>query len=144
MRFLPKLHVRALEFLEKYGSETDPLFISRLLYETFKNPQTQNLVLALIAVNVNDSIVAHSLNYVDTFGRLGPVAIQLQTEKDCGVDPASAISIHDTGLKLIEGWTRSLGLKTIIAYALSPAIARLDKRDGFAMYRIMLRKDLEG
>ena len=142
LRFLPKLHIRALEFLEKYGAETDPVFLTRLLYETLKNPQTQNLVHALVAVDRSDSIVAHSLTYADTLGQLGPVAMQMQTEKDHSVDPVSGLAIHDTGLRLIEEWTRSLNLRTIIAYALSPAIARLDKRDGFRTYRVMLRKDL--
>jgi hypothetical protein len=147
MRFLPKLHVRSLEFLERYGAETDPVFLTGLLYNNLRNPETQNLVHILVAVDQQDQVVCHTISYIDQYQALGAVCVQMQTDlrahRGRSVPFATKKEIRELGLKLIEEWVRSLKIKTVIAYALKPSIARLDERDGFRQFRIVLRKDLE-
>lgn len=142
MRYLPHLHIRALQFINKYGAETDPVFLAKLLYGDLRSAENGNLVHVLVAV-LGDEIKAHSISYVDQYQRLN-VVIQMQVERDKSIPFNVAKDIHDLGLNLIEDWARSLKLKTIIAYTLKPSITRLDQRDGFKVFRTVVRKDLEG
>ena len=141
--FLPKLHVRALEFCEKYGSETDPVWLAQLLFNNFKNPQTANLVHILIALDAADNIVAHMISYVENYGKLGAVAMLLQLEVDKSVDDQSRKQMHGRAFSLMKEWARDLKLRTVLAYVIRPAMARLVEVDNFYQYRVVMRHDLE-
>lgn len=143
MTFLPQLHIRALEFCQKYQTDTDPVWLAQLLHNNFKNSQTANLVHILIAVDTENNISAHCINYVDTYGSLGSIAMWLQTEKDDGIGIDDWRQITELAQRLVKEWMVSLGIKTALAYALTPALARLDQRAGFRLYRSLTRMDLD-
>lgn len=142
-KFLPKLHVRALEFVERYGSETDPVWLAQLLHNNFKNPQTESLVHILIAVDAAEKIAAHMISYVESYGKLGAVAMLLQLEIDKPVDAAARRQMHNLSFNLMKEWARGLKLKTVLAYIIRPAMARLVEVDNFYQYRVVMRHDLE-
>jgi hypothetical protein len=136
-KFINPLTVRAIEFIDKYHSDTDVQWLVTLLHNHFK--QNTNLVHVLIAVDKDEKIVAHSISYVDTYGSLGYVAYGLQAEKD---KPVTDADIAPAKL-MFEDWVRSLGIKTILATTIKSATARLAcQRDGFYEYRTITRKDL--
>jgi len=138
--YLPQLVIRALQFIEKYEAETDPVWLTQLLYNNLRqNPQ---LVFILVAVD-GEQIVAHSISYVDTFQKLGAVAIHIQMEFNRSVLAEDKNKIRQLGRTLMEDWTRSLKLKTILAYTTDDIRARLHRRDGYRPFRVMVRKDLE-
>lgn len=141
--FLPKLAVRALQFIITYHAETDAVWLTQLLYQSLTNPQTANLVFVLIAIDQQNEIVGHSISYVDSFGRLGSVALHLQLEIDHCVCASDRKVMRELGRSLNEEWVRSLNLKTILAYTFDESLVRLHKRDGFSTFRVLLRKDLE-
>jgi hypothetical protein len=141
MTFLSQLHVRALEFCEKYQSDTDPVWLAQLLYNVLRNQP--HLVYVIVAVDKFNEIAAHAIVFVDSYGALGAVAMWLQTEKngDLGLEDWSAI--NDLALRLVKEWMVSLKIKTALSYALTPALARLDQRAGFRTYRTITRMDLD-
>lgn len=141
MRFLPKLHIRALEFLQKYGAETDPLWLSALLLDTLK--KTPNFVHALVAINASDLIVAHAISYIELQGSLGAIAQQLQVEQERFILPEARIEIRDLGFRLMKEWAAAVGVKTFLTTALTTAHVRYNQRGGFRHYRTVMRLDLE-
>src|SRR4030095_2177705 len=70
-KFILRLVLRAIEFTEKYHSDTDVQWLVNLLYNHFK--QQTNLVYVLIAIDGDEKIVAHSIAYVDVYGDQGYV-----------------------------------------------------------------------
>ncbi len=141
MTFLSQLHVRALQFCEKYQSDTDPVWLAQLLYNVLKNQP--HLVYVIVAVDELGGIVAHAIVFVDSYGALGAVAMWLQTEKDMEVGLEDWSAIGDLSLRLVKEWMVSLKIKTALSYALTPALARLDQRVGFKVYRTLTRLDLD-
>ncbi len=141
--FLPKLHIRALEFIDKHGSESDPVWIAQLLHNNFKNPQTADLVHILIAVDQSRNITAHMISYVENYGKLGPVAMLLQLEVDKSVGLNARKSMHNLAFNLMKEWAKNLKLQTVLAYIIKPSMARLVEVDNFYQYRVVMRHDLE-
>lgn len=142
MRYLSKLVIRALSFIDKYEAETDPVWLTQLLYNSLRNPQSANSVHALIAVNPTDEIVAHSIAYLDNFQKLGTVAVYLQFELSAPIESNHRNEIRQLGRELMEEWCRSVHVKTILAYTTDEATTRLHGRDGYKPFRIMLKKEL--
>jgi hypothetical protein len=142
MRYLSKFHIRALKFIDRYHVETDPVWLSQLIYSV-RNPKAANLVHMLGAVDLKGEMVAHALSYVDNYQTLGPVVICLQGEKDRSVDRESAVEMRRIAMELIKEWACSLKLKDLIIYALKPSNVRIDKMAGFSVFRTVMRLKLE-
>ncbi len=142
MTFLSQLHVRSLEFCDKYQSDTDPVWLAQLLFNNFKNPQTANLVHLLVATDVSEEIVGHSIAFTENYGKLGAVATLLQWEYDRELPEGARGKIHGLGLSLVKEWAKSLGIKTLIAYVIRAAMARMIEVDNFYQYRVVMRHDL--
>jgi hypothetical protein len=135
-KFILRLVVRAIEFTEKYHSDTDIQWLVNLLYNHFK--QQNNLVYVLIAIDKDEKIVAHSIAYVDAYGDQGYVAHILQIEKDKAVRDKDM----EPAKLMIEDWVRMLGIKTILMTTIKQAAAELARSGGFYEYRTIVRKDL--
>ena len=128
---------RAIEFIGRYNSDTDPIWLMQLLASNFY--QGTNLIHLLVAIDAKGEIVAHNLTYVESRHMLGNVAVLLQLEKDIKDDS----SITDLGMELVKTWARSLGIKTILNESATRSRARLWRKYNFREYRITSRLDLE-
>lgn len=134
-KFIYAFVIRALQFIEKYGTETDQRWLVNKIYDLF-TPQYKNWIHLLVAVNHKEEIVAHSLAFVDAAGKLGYVIQLLQVENDVGES-----SVQKLGMRLIDEWQQSIGIKIMLATTLSEATTRYDKRFGFEFYRtVLIRK----
>ena len=134
-KFIRKVTVRAIEFIDRYGSDTDTQWLVNLLYNHFK--QQTNAVYVLVAIDEAEKIVAHSIAYVDAYD-MGYAVQVLQIEKDKDV-PAKAM---EPAALLVEDWVRSIGVRTMLMTTIKQAAAELSKVGGFYEYRTIVRKDL--
>ena len=133
-KFIYQFVIRALQFIEKYGTETDQRYLVNKIYDLF-TPQNKNWIHLLVAVNHKEEIVAHCLSLVEPAGKLGWVIQLLQVENDVA-EPR----IQKFGMRLIEEWRQSIGIKTVLTTTLSDAITRYDKRYGFKTFRTVMIK----
>lgn len=122
---------RALEFIKKYQSETDPVWLQQLLYNAFQHDLES--VKLLCAVDSKNNIVAHVIAYVDQYGTRGSVAFICQVEKDL-TNP----EIMDEGFKILVAWKEKHKLNGMMHFALNEKVARVFQMEyGFKTHRII-------
>lgn len=135
-KLFPKAVNRAIEFIDRLHSNTDPIWLGNLLYSNFY--QATNLVQVLVALNGDNEIVAHSVAYVESRPRLGNVVILGQIEKD-----ENGPDIIKLGFELIKSWSLSLGIKILLNESDCRAKARLWSQYNWYEYRITSRYDID-
>lgn len=133
-KFIHRVVIRALEFLDRFEVETDPLWLTQIIYNTFR--QRPHLICICIAVNDKEEIVAHSIALVDQ-NKDGPICNVQQM-----VSEARDSEVVKKGMEITGEWARSLKLKYATATTISDAITRYDKRYGFKPWRTILRLEL--
>ncbi len=134
-RLFPKFVERAIGFIDRTNADTDRIWLGSLLYGAFSNSSPH--VLMLMAVNKEEKIVAHAVAYPEVRGNLGWIGHLLQIEKDKEVRDSEVFKV---GMRLIDEWKKSIGLKDLLNQTDSLAKVRYFERYGFKLYRYITRK----
>jgi len=122
---------RGLEFIKKYESDTDPLWLQQLLYNAFQHDLES--VKLLCAVDSKNNIVAHLIAHVDQYGTRGGVGFICQAEKDL-----TQPEIMEEGFKILIAWKNKLKLNGLMHFALNEKVARVFQLNyGFKTHRIV-------
>ena len=124
---------RAIEFIRRYGADTDPIWLRNQLESAYGT----NYLHLLAAVDSDNTIVAHTVSYYQNYPGLGNTALILQDEQS--VDESR---LQTVGMDLIKDWAKRLGLKIILSEAMTRSRARLFQKLGFHEHRIMMRMDI--
>lgn len=132
---LPKVYARAVEFIDRFGSQTDKVWLGQLLFANFY--AQNNFIHVLVLLDDSSAIMAHSISYIEKHESLGNYCHILQVWKDVGDN-----EILDVGLPMIDEWARSLGISIVMANCADTPHERLYEQKGFKRWRVTVKREI--
>jgi len=133
----PKFVERAIGFIDRMGVTTDKVWLGQVLYNAFATRSPH--VLMLVALDKEGKMVAHVIVLPEIQGMEGWIAQVLQLEKDKDIHEDE---IFKVGHRVMEEWTKGLGMTKMFNQTNAVARARYFERFGYEIKRWISVKDL--